>query len=166
MANPPLRVKRLDSPLAHVGATATDEPPPEEKLPMSPAKPPLEAEANGEERAVAEAVPPAKRTRAISDRASVFPAPPPLDEPLDYVSGRVPASLAQRLNAMTLALRERQPTRASQKGLPQQEILAVLLWAMGESDDPEAVDALAELHARYRAGRYAAAAEQLGSVHA
>jgi len=88
--------------------------------------------------------------------------PPPLEEPLEFVSGRVPASLAQRLNAMTLALRQRQPTRASQKGLPQQEVLAVVLWALGDPDDAEAVDELADLHARYRAGRYAAAAEQLG----
>ena len=63
---------------------------------------------------------------------------------------------------MTLALRQRQPTRASQKGLPQQEVLAVILWALGDPDDAESVDGLAELHSRYRAGRYAAAAEQLG----
>jgi hypothetical protein len=160
-------VKRLDSPLVHVDATATEEPPSEEKLPVSPAEPPLEAEANGEERAGGEAVPPAKRRAAAKrprespERASDLPAPPALDEPLEFVSGRVPASLAQRLNAMTLALRERQPTRASQKGLPQQEVLAVLLWAVGEPEDPAAIDALAELHACYRARRYAAAAEHL-----
>jgi hypothetical protein len=62
---------------------------------------------------------------------------------------------------MTLALRQRQATRASQKGLPQQEVLAVILWALGDPEDGEAVDELEKLHARYRADRYAAAAEQL-----
>jgi hypothetical protein len=84
-----------------------------------------------------------------------------LDEQLEFVSGRVPSSLANRLNQMTQAVRERQSSRASQKGLPQQEVLAVLLWALGDPDDPENVSALLDLHARYRARRYAQAAQSL-----
>jgi hypothetical protein len=87
--------------------------------------------------------------------------PPALDEQLEFVSGRVPSSLANRLNLMTQAVRERQSSRASQKGLPQQEVLAVLLWALGDPDDPENVNALLDLHARYRARRYAQAAQSL-----
>lgn len=165
MAREPLRVRRLDSPLARPGTetpAATDGQPPLE----------TEHEVGGNEQAALQVPAPIEANggepeepvdrQGIGERsAGDLPSPPPLDEQLEFVSGRVPGSLAQRLNAMTLALRERQRSRASQKGLPQQEVLAVLLWALGDSDDPRAVEALAELHARYRAGRYTAAAEQL-----
>lgn len=159
----PLRVKRLDSPLARSDVVAVE--------PAAGAQEPAGAGTNAElaangagprgPQAAAEPMeePEESSTSTVADR---LPPPPPLDEPLDFVSGRVPASLAQRLNAMTLALRQRQPTRASQKGLPQQEMLAVVLWALGDPDDAESVDGLAELHAQYRARRYATAAEQLG----
>lgn len=159
-----LRVKRLDSPLARNGVVAID-PPEEGGEPAASAGTDAEPVADG----TAPQAPPTSlehseaKAPLIASTTERLPPPPPLDEPLEFVSGRVPASLAERLNTMTLALRQRQPTRASQKGLPQQEVLAVALWALGDPDDPEAVDVLSKLHGRYRAGRYAAAAERLAS---
>ncbi len=158
----PLRVKRLDSPLARNGVVAME--------PVGAGEEPAAASSDADPVAdgvtsVAPLAPPGQAGREGGSPPGTpqrLTTPPPLEEPLEFVSGRVPASLAQRLNAMTLALRQRQPTRASQKGLPQQEVLAVILWALGDPDDAEAVDGLVDLHARYRAARYAAAAEKLG----
>lgn len=151
----PLRVKRLDSPIARRGVVALDPPPPLDEATAS-------ARSNYAVAGADESVAP-ESSREADAPVDRLPPPPPLDEQLEFISGRVPASLALRLNALTLALRQRQATRTNQKGLPQQEVLAVLLWAAGDPDDPQAVDSLAELHARFRAGRYAAAAARLSS---
>ena len=108
----PLRVKRLDSPLARNGVVAM-EPVEEEEKPAAADidTPPAH---DGAFRQVPHEP---DRGRVDSPLGTVqrLRPPPPLEEPLEFVSGRVPASLAQRLNAMTLALRQRQATRASQK---------------------------------------------------
>ena len=116
----PLRVKRLDSPLARNGVVAMQ--------PVGEGGEPAAGDIdNAPIRYDATLTSPEKADREADSPPAVtgrLPPPPPLEEPLEFVSGRVPASLAQRLNAMTLALRQCQPTRASQKGLPQQEVLA------------------------------------------
>ncbi len=135
----PLRVKRLDSPLARNGVVAM-EPVEEEEKPAA-----ADIDTPPAHDCAFRQVPhEPDRGRVDSPLGTVqrLRPPPPLEEPLEFVSGRVPASLAQRLNAMTLALRQRQATRASQKGLPQQEVLAVILWALGDPEDGEAVDEL------------------------
>jgi len=88
--------------------------------------------------------------------------PPPLDERLELISARLPASLAGRPARMAVKLRER--TGVTQKALPAQELIAVALWAvMGDPDDPDAVDAFEQLLRTYRSRRYAHAAADLAS---
>jgi hypothetical protein len=92
-----------------------------------------------------------------------LPEPPELDESLELVSSRIPVSLRRSLSDLTSALREQGGGRVSQKGLPEQEVLAVLVWAAGSADDPEAVRRLERTLKAYRARRFAAAAEKLSS---
>lgn len=53
--------------------------------------------------------------------------------------------------------------RVSQKALPEQEVLAVLVWAARSADDPDAVRRLERALRAFRASRFAAAAKQLSS---
>jgi hypothetical protein len=176
--NQALRIKRVDSPLrsSRPPQTETPEQGPEQQPQVEPETAPDSAKAttrqsepktetsNGatttktSQRRQAPKKQRRSQPRQTDDRLG---DPPAFDEQLEFVSGRVPSSLANRLNLMTQAVRERQSSRASQKGLPQQEVLAVLLWALGDPDDPENVNALLDLHARYRARRYAQAAQSL-----
>jgi hypothetical protein len=91
----------------------------------------------------------------------VLPDPPALGEPLELISSRLPGSLRRSLTELTAALRARGGERLSQKTLPEQEVLAVLIWLAGSPEDPDAVARLAAAVNDFRARRYSAAAEAL-----
>ena len=77
--------------------------------------------------------------REAEARAAAFadmPEPPPLDEPLELVSTRLPTSLRRSLSELTTALRARRAARLP-KSLPEQEVIALLVWLAGAVDDPE-----------------------------
>jgi hypothetical protein len=99
----------------------------------------------------------------LGEQLARLPEPPTLDEPLELVSSRIPVSLRRSLSELTSALREQAGGRVSQKALPEQEVLAVLVWAAGSADDPDAVRRLERALKAFRARRFAAAAEQLSS---
>ncbi|MGO9956709.1 MAG: hypothetical protein ACLP50_12105 [Solirubrobacteraceae bacterium] len=90
-----------------------------------------------------------------------MPEPPPLDEPLELVSTRLPTSLRRSLSELTTALRARDGQRVSQKSLPEQEVIALLVWLAGAVDDPETITRLGAALDAFRARRYAAAARAL-----
>ena len=92
-----------------------------------------------------------------------LPDPPALDETLELISSRLPSSLRRSLTELTVVLRARSGERLSQKSLPEQEVLAVLIWAAGSPEDPDAVAKLAASLSEFRARRYAAAAVALRS---
>jgi hypothetical protein len=106
----------------------------------------------------------ASRTAALS--ASPWPPvegfwePPTLDERVELISTRLPVSLSRALERHTRALRDRHDL-ASQKALPMQEVLAALVWALGDPQDEAAVDRLDAVYRSYRARRMAAAARAL-----
>jgi hypothetical protein len=129
-----LAVKRLDSPLTR-------------QAPPRPASPPQPVEA---------LAPP-------DDPLAALPQPPALDEPLELISSRLPTSLRRSLSDLTGALRSRDGRRFSQKQLPEQELLAVLVWLAGSAEDPRAVERLGHALDAFRARRFAAAAEALAS---
>jgi hypothetical protein len=101
--------------------------------------------------------------QGIAGTLTHLPDPPALEEALELISSRLPASLRRSLTELTAALRSRSGERLSQKSLPEQEVLAVLIWAAGSAEDPEAVARLAAVASEFRARRYAAAAESLRS---
>jgi hypothetical protein len=125
---------------------------------------------SGEPAAASTGVPDTRNTRSLAatsltaEREAAFflPAsdPPPLDERLELVSARLPASLARRPALMAGKLRERTGI-GSQKALPAQELIAALVWTMGHPDDPEAVDGLERVLRAYRGRRYAQAGSLL-----
>lgn len=152
-----LEVKRIDSPLVRDRARATEAPaaeprakpapPPRGRAPRPrPRKEPADADAPGDDRASLHAL----------------PAPPPLHEPLELLSTRIPSSLRRNLSDLTAGLRARGTGRQTQKALPEQEVLALLVWLAGSPEDPKAVARLSRALDAYRAGRYAAAAQELG----
>lgn len=146
------RVTQLDSPITARAPLGVAAPVPVE----APAPTPTQAPA-AREKPVRES----KRRRGLS--VGELSPPPPLEEAMERLFARAPASLVANLEAMTLALREREPSRATQKGLSRQELLSALLWAMGDPMVSADVDALAAVFARYRSTRYAAAAERLSA---
>jgi hypothetical protein len=171
-----LEVKRLDSPLRR---SSRDRAAPAAEQEIAP--PPAKVST-----ATAGAQPARKRTRKrspapaaesqrsrtvadqdgsddLGDELTRLPAPPELDESLELVSSRIPVSLRRSLSELTGALREQGGGRVSRKGLPEQEVLAVLVWAAGSADDPEAVRRLERTLRAYRARRFAAAAAKLSS---
>ena len=152
-----LEIKRIDSPLVRDRARATEAPaaePPARPAPPSrrraprprPRKEPADPDAPGDDRASLHAL----------------PAPPPLHEPLELLSTRIPSSLRRNLSDLTAGLRARGTGRQTQKALPEQEVLALLVWLAGSPEDPKAVARLSRALDAYRAGRYAAAAQELG----
>ncbi len=150
-----LNVTRLDSPLrrdhapekpAPARASATRRAP-------RPARAPAKAPA-------APSGAPAAVSEALSGPAGRLPDPPALNEALEGFSSRLPSSLRQSLADMTTALRARSGER-SQKGLSEQEVLAVAIWALGSASDPDAVEQFAVRLAEFRARRFAAEAEAL-----
>ena len=100
---------------------------------------------------------------AIGSNLSALPDPPPLSEPLELLSTRLPSSLRRSISDLTTALRARGDTRQSQKALPEQEVLAVLIWLAGDPDDPATIQRLGRALDTYRGRRYAAEARTLGS---
>jgi hypothetical protein len=92
-----------------------------------------------------------------------LPPPPALTEGLELISSRLPVSLRRSLSELTIALRARADARTSQKALPEQEVLAVLIWLAGSAEDPAAVERLGHALDAFRAERYAAAAQALRS---
>ena len=161
-----LKVKRLDSPLARRTRSAADEngekksdPAPRRSRPAATQKPALTS------------VPEARETQPQDDGGleaaeailGALPDPPPLSEPLELLSTRLPSSLRRSISDLTTALRARGDTRQSQKALPEQEVLAVLIWLAGSPDDPAAIQRLGRALDTYRGRRYAAEARTLGS---
>jgi hypothetical protein len=161
-----LKVTRLDSPLRR-----RPEPPPRaeetvardsEAAPTAPRPahrrqpaPPVTA-ANGTRPrpAAAEQAKPAARDHVVRR-----PDPPPADEMLTLLSARLPESLRARLAAFTAALRTREGSgHVSQKALPEQEVLALAVWALGDPNNPSAIDALARVRSDWHARRHAARA--------
>ncbi len=49
----------------------------------------------------------------------------------------------------------------SQKTLPEQEVLALALWLLGDPHNAQALERIAAAHDEYRAGQLAAAADAL-----
>jgi hypothetical protein len=160
-----LKVKRLDSPLARRASSAADEneqekpaPAPRRARPAAARKP-----------AALTSVPEADDTQqhrgpdADGNTLSALPDPPPLSEQLELLSTRLPSSLRRSISDLTTALRARGDTRQSQKALPEQEVLAVLIWMAGDPDDPAAIQRLGRALDTYRGRRYAAEARTLGS---
>ena len=86
--------------------------------------------------------------------------PPALDERVELVSTRLPVSLSRALDRHTRALRDRHDL-SSQKALPMQEVLAAVVWALGDPEDAAAGDRLDAIYRGYRARRMAAAARAL-----
>ncbi len=160
-----LKVKRLDSPLTrHIGdeeQRAQPESPPPTR-PPSPSKPRRRSPPADAPPLTSVATEPSENSAAPASQPSL-PDPPPLDEALDLISSRLPSSLRRSLSELTAALRARSGERLSQKSLPEQEVLAVLIWAAGSADDPDAIARLAAHLNDFRARRYAAAAQALRS---
>jgi hypothetical protein len=160
-----LEVKRLDSPLARNTERrqrpAEDEQPreqqpeaasrPKRRPALEPSKPRLASVAQS----------PPDGAPASSDPLEDLPDPPALNESLELLSTRLPISLRRSLSELTGALRTRDGERVSQKSLPEQEVLAVIIWLAGSPQDPQAVARLGATLDAYRARRYAAAAEAL-----
>lgn len=154
-----LKVNRLDSPLArHASAAESSQPAP--KAARSAASPSRESTAPEFPR-LTSASPDPLAEIAMSSALDALPEPPPLNEPLELISSRLPVSLRRSLSDLTGALRARNSERVSQKSLPEQEVLASLIWAAGSADDPQAVSELAKTLSAYRARRYVAAAAAL-----
>jgi hypothetical protein len=151
----PLKVKRLDSPLSRDAR-----PQPTRSGDTPTASPPVKPAPSRAHRAN---IAPAAAQSAEPTETSALPEPPPIGEPLELLSTRLPGSLRRSLGDLTAALRTQGGAQLSQKSLPEQEVLAVLIWAAGSADDPDAVDRLAANVKAFRARRYAAAAEALSS---
>ena len=158
-----LKVKRLDSPLAR------RTPPADENEQDKPAPAPRRARTAASPKPALTSVPEKEDTQqqngpdANGRTLSALPDPPPLSEPLELLSTRLPSSLRRSISDLTMALRARSDTRQSQKALPEQEVLAVLIWLAGDPDDPATIQRLSRALDTYRGRRYAAEARTLGS---
>jgi len=159
-----LEVKRLDSPLARntPGSRDHEDKQPHDQQRKAPPRPKRRSTAEGSKPALA-SVPhmPQDATAAGPDSLDGLPDPPALNESLELLSTRLPTSLRRTLSELTGALRTRDGERVSQKDLPEQEVLAVIIWLTGPAQDPQAVARLGAALDGYRARRYAAAAEAL-----
>ena len=177
MANHPLKVTHLDSPLRRSDGESAGE-----TLEVADSPRPGEADESSSLSAVVTSptVAPTSKRRSRSRRrgAAETPAaavprseqawppvqgfwePPALNERVELVSTRLPVSLSRALDRHTRALRDRHDL-ASQKALPMQEVLAAVVWALGDPEDEAAVDRLDAVYRGYRARRMAAAARAL-----
>ncbi len=157
--SPELKVKRLDSPLSrNTAAQRHAEPALTAEPPAKPRRRPATAAAP---RLTSVATKPRPESTPVANPS--LPEPPPLEEALELISSRLPSSLRRSLTDLTTALRARSGERLSQKSLPEQEILAVLIWAAGSAEDPDAIAHLSASLNEFRARRYATAAEALRS---
>jgi len=158
-----LKVKRLDSPLGRRTTPANENeqdnpaPAPRRARPAAAPKPALTSVPEKEDTQQQNGPDANRRT------LSALPDPPPLSEPLELLSTRLPSSLRRSISDLTMALRARGDTRQSQKALPEQEVLAVLIWLAGDPDDPATIQRLGRALDTYRSRRYAAEARTLGS---
>ena len=166
----PLKVTHLDSPLRRSNAEGEREKPSEagSSSPGVVARPPPprprprrrdvpgRAAAARRNTAAAAALPPKDQWPPVEG----FWDPPTLDERVELISTRLPVSLSRALERHTRALRDRHDL-ASQKALPMQEVLAALVWALGDPEDEAAVERLDGIYRSYRARRMAAAARAL-----
>ena len=160
-----LEIKRLDSPLARSTRQPTD--PADDERPQEdqrqatsrPKRRPTAERSKPRLASVPQASPDA--TAASAESLEGLPDPPALNESLELLSTRLPTVLRRSLSELTGALRTRNGERVSQKSLPEQEVLAVLIWLAGSAQDPQAVARLGAALDAYRARRYAAAAEAL-----
>jgi len=159
-----LKVKLLDSPLAR------RTPPADENEQERPVPAPRRARPAVAPKPALTSVPEAEDTQQQHDgpdasgiTLSALPDPPPLSEQLELLSTRLPSSLRRSISELTMALRARSDTRQSQKALPEQEVLAVLIWLAGDPDDPVTIRGLGRALDTYRGRRYAAEARTLGS---
>jgi hypothetical protein len=87
-----------------------------------------------------------------------WPAPS-FEEQSDMLGVRVPAALRESLRKWVVVLRQRLGTGVSQKRLPEQEVVAFLLWMLGDADDPERVDHIEELFREFRKRRHEVSAQ-------
>jgi hypothetical protein len=158
-----LEVKRLDSPLArnHHDSPAEDEQPREQQPQAASPRPKRRAAAQPSKPRLASVPQSLPDGEAGSSPLERLPDPPALNESLELLSTRLPISLRRSLSELTGALRTRDGERVSQKSLPEQEVLAVIIWLAGSAQDPETVARLGAALDAYRARRYAAAAEAL-----
>ena len=161
-----LEVKRLDSPLARSTPRSNDpadgKPQPDDQKPEpTPRSKQRPARESNKPRLASVPQTPAEARAAKPDPFDDLPDPPALNESLELLSTRLPISLRRSLSELTGALRTRDGERVSQKGLPEQEVLAVLIWLAGSAENSEAVARLGAALDAYRARRYAAAAEAL-----
>jgi len=159
-----LEIKRLDSPLARSTrgpADPADEERPHEEQQEAPRPKRRPAEQRSKPRLASVPQAPPDATAAGSDPLESLHDPPALNESLELLSTRLPISLRRSLSEFTGALRTRDGQRVSQKSLPEQEVLAVLIWLAGSAQDAQAVARLGAALDGYRARRYAAAAEAL-----
>jgi hypothetical protein len=160
----PLKVTRLDSPLRGL---RNDEPddgrasaPPDRPTPSASAATP------SARKTTPRRTPPKRRPQtppAAPEGWTVLEAlwePPALDERVDLVSTRLPSTLARALELHTRGLRDRHD-RASQKALPMQEVLAAIVWALGDPEDDATIARMDAIYRSYRARRMAAAAQAL-----
>jgi hypothetical protein len=138
-----LEITRLDSPLAR--STRGPRDPVEEEQPHEQ----REAASRPKRRPPAEPSKPrlASVPQATVDATAASPdsldgllVTPALDETLELLSTRLPTSLRRSLSELTGALRARDGQRVSQKALPEQEVLAVIIWLAGSAQEPESRD--------------------------
>ncbi len=156
-----LEIKRIDSPLARDRTAATETPAAEP--PATPAQAPRGHGSRSRPRTELTSVPTAPGPGSHDPvRFHGLAEPTALHEPLELLSSRIPSSLRRNLSDLTAALRGRGDGRQTQKALPEQEVLALLVWLAGSPEDPDAVARLSQALDAYRAGRYAAAAHELG----
>ena len=161
-----LEIKRLDSPLTRSTRRPSDRSeshpqPDDEKPEATPRSKRRPAEESTKPRLASVPQAPPEARAAKSDPFDHLPDPPALNESLELLSTRLPTSLRRSLSELTGALRTRDGERVSQKGLPEQEVLAVLIWLAGSAENSQAVTRLGAALDAYRARRYAAAAEAL-----
>jgi hypothetical protein len=160
-----LKVNRLDSPIAR--RTAREPDPSEPTKPRE--TPPKRSQSPAARKPTLARVPEAQESRrrqagdATAPSLDALPNPPSLSESLELLSTRLPSSLRRSLSELTMALRARSHTRQSQKALPEQEVLAVLIWLAGDPADPATIQRLGSALDAYRGRRYAAEARTLGS---
>lgn len=161
----PLKVNRLDSPLARSAGTDQRRARPEKPVEASRRSTPTGrvSEARPQVALESVSVPDADEISPVTAESllEALPDPPPLAETLELLSTRLPSSLRRQVSDFTAALRGRDGGRVSQKALPEQEVLAVLIWLAGSADDPDAIRRLSHALDAYRARRYAAEARAL-----
>jgi len=147
-----LKVTRIDSPLAR-GGPPSSVPDASSRTEPRPTSGPAQT-------------PPTRlhERRPSSPTPAAHPAAPPLlEERLALVSHRVPESLKVNLGRFTRALRDRRRAGGpvSQKTLPEQEVLALALWLLGDPRNDQDLERIVAAHDDYRASQLTAAAEAL-----